>query len=45
MNRFNQAAVGRELRMIELKCEVNELCGKLGEPARHRIVGDETAQA
>ncbi|MEI7941200.1 MAG: PAS domain S-box protein [Verrucomicrobiota bacterium] len=45
LNRFNQAAVGRELRMIELKCEVNELCGKLGEPARHRIVGDETAQA
>ena len=45
LNRFNQAAVGRELRMIELKCEVNELCGKLGEPARHRVVGDETAQA
>ena len=37
LNRFNQAAVGRELRMIELKREVNELCGKLGEPARHRL--------
>jgi hypothetical protein len=43
LNRFNQATVGRELRMIELKREVNELCGKLGQPARHRIVGDETA--
>ena len=42
LNRFNQAAVGRELRMIELKREANELCGKLGEPPRHRIVGDET---
>ena len=42
LNRFNQAAVGRELRMIELKREANELCGKLGEPPRHRIVGDGT---
>jgi PAS domain S-box-containing protein len=38
LNRFNQVAVGRELRMIELKREVNELCGKLGETPRHRIV-------
>jgi PAS domain S-box-containing protein len=37
LKRFNQAAVGRELRMIELKREVNELCGKLGEPPRHRL--------
>jgi PAS domain-containing protein len=36
---FNRAAVDRELRMIELKREVNELCGKLGQPARHRIPG------
>jgi PAS domain-containing protein len=40
---FNRAAVGRELRMIELKQEVNELCGKLGEPARHRIPGHEVS--
>ncbi|MEI7528023.1 MAG: PAS domain S-box protein [Elusimicrobiota bacterium] len=40
LTRFNQAAIGRELRMIELKREVNELCGKLGEPPRHRIAGD-----
>ena len=39
LTRFNRAAVGRELRMIELKREVNELCGRLGDPARHRIVG------
>ena len=44
LNRFNRAAVGRELRMIELKREVNELCGKLGEPPRHRVVGEEVAQ-
>jgi two-component system sensor kinase FixL len=33
--RFNRAAVGRELRMIELKKEVNELCRKQGEPDRY----------
>jgi PAS domain S-box-containing protein len=32
---FNRAAVGRELRMIELKQEINELCRRLGEPPRH----------
>ncbi len=42
LSRFNQVAVGRELRMLELKREVNELCGKLGEPPRHRVAGDET---
>jgi nitrogen-specific signal transduction histidine kinase len=35
--RFNRAAVGRELLMIELKQEVNELCRRLGEAERHRI--------
>ncbi len=33
--RFNQAMVGRELRMVELKQEINELCGKLGQPPRY----------
>jgi hypothetical protein len=43
LTRFNRVAVGRELRMMELKREVNELCAKLGEPPRHRLAGDETA--
>jgi hypothetical protein len=38
--RFSQLGVGRELRMIELKQEINELCLKLGEAPRHRIPGD-----
>jgi len=38
LTRFNTVAVGRELRMIELKREVNELCLKLGEPPRYKIV-------
>jgi hypothetical protein len=33
--RFNRAAVDRELRMIELKKEVNELCRRHGEPQRY----------
>jgi two-component system CheB/CheR fusion protein len=32
--RFNNAAVGRELRMIELKKEINELCAQAGLPPR-----------
>jgi PAS domain S-box-containing protein len=32
---FNLAATGRELRMIELKQEINELCRRLGEQPRH----------
>jgi PAS domain S-box-containing protein len=30
LDRFNQAAVGRELRMIELKKEINALCLQVG---------------
>jgi PAS domain S-box-containing protein len=37
LSRFNHVAVGRELRMIELKHEINELCARLGEPPRHRV--------
>lgn len=35
--RFNQAAVGRELRLIELKGEVNQLRERLGECARYSL--------
>lgn len=35
--RFNDAAVGRELRMIELKKEVNDLCDQTGKPQRYPL--------
>lgn len=37
LTRFNLVAVGRELRMIELKREINELCAQLGAPTRHHV--------
>ncbi len=37
LQRFNRAMVGRELRMIELKKEVNELLVQAGEPPRYRL--------
>ncbi len=39
--RFNQAAVGRELRIIELKEEINRLGERLGEEARYRTAFEE----
>jgi PAS domain S-box-containing protein len=33
LERFNRLAVGRELRMVELKRDINELSGRLGLPA------------
>ena len=35
--RFNRAAVGREVRMIELKKEINELCAAAGQPPRYAL--------
>ena len=35
LSRFNQAMVGRELRMVELKQEINALCAQLGQPPRY----------
>ncbi len=35
LTRFNEAMVGRELRMIELKQEVNALCSQFGQPPRY----------
>lgn len=37
LERFNRVAVGRELRMVELKKEVNELLARLGEPPRYSL--------
>ena len=37
LERFNKAAVGRELRMVELKKEVNDLCGRVGEEQRYKL--------
>ncbi|HEX8757130.1 MAG TPA: response regulator [Steroidobacteraceae bacterium] len=39
--RFNRAAVGRELRVIELKREVNELCRQQGQGARYSLEPEE----
>ncbi len=35
--RFNRAAVGRELRMVELKQQMNELCRQTDKPLIHRL--------
>ena len=37
LERFNQASVGRELRMVQLKREVNELLQHAGEPPRYSL--------
>ena len=37
LTRFNSAAVGRELRMLELKKEINDLCRTAGQPPRYSL--------
>lgn len=39
IERFNRAMVGREMRVLEMKTEVNDLCSKLGLPPAYRIDG------
>jgi PAS domain-containing protein len=34
---FNRAMVGRELRMVELKREINAVCAQLGQPPRYPL--------
>ncbi|MBV8969341.1 MAG: PAS domain-containing protein, partial [Verrucomicrobia bacterium] len=42
LERFNRAAVGREMRMLELKREINELLAEKGDAPRYVIIeGDE----
>ncbi|RPJ24907.1 MAG: PAS domain S-box protein [Chloroflexi bacterium] len=40
LTQFNNAMVGRELRMIELKKEVNELCKSVSQPPRYPLEFD-----
>lgn len=40
LTRFNRAAVGRELRMVELKKEVNELSRLLGRPEPYPLTSE-----
>ena len=44
LERFNGASVGRELRMIELKKEVNELCLQAGLTPRYPLDFEEELQ-
>ncbi|MFZ2490722.1 MAG: PAS domain S-box protein [Thermoanaerobaculia bacterium] len=44
LERFNRLAVGRELRMIDLKQQVNDLCVQSGRPAPH-VLPEEHAPA
>jgi len=41
LEEFNNCAVGRELRMIELKREVNELAGQLGRETPYDVGSDD----
>jgi PAS domain S-box-containing protein len=40
LKRFNKLAVGRELRLIELKKEINALLEDLGKEPRYKIAGE-----
>ena len=38
LERFNKLAMGREIKMIQLKQEVNEFMSQLGQGAKYKIV-------
>jgi len=40
LTRMNKAMVGRELRMVELKKDINELLGELGRPPHYPLAGE-----
>jgi hypothetical protein len=44
LTRFNEAMVGRELRMAEMKQEINALCAQFGQPPRYGPLQGEEAQ-
>ena len=41
---FNRLVIGRELRMIELKKEINQLCVAAGQPRRYETDFDKVAE-
>jgi len=38
LEQFNKLAIGREIKMIQLKAEINELLGQLGQSEKYEIV-------
>ncbi len=42
LERFNRLAVGRELKMVELKKEINALLGEMGREEKYKINADVT---